>query len=202
MQPRQDAAYAGVFRSAYFLAVAAAAVFVVLTALFGFYSPPTGDSLSIPTGNSQFQDDFGFTDQLTVQASAAEQSRDHYNRNVSIILSAVSAGLFAVAVLGLGSRFNALRAGLVLGGLLLYLTGMGFWAGGSNQWIGFIMALIVFAVLTGSIIALDDGLPLTPRTPPRRLAPSDIAPPHPLAPDIIPPVPEEPPLQQPPQTPL
>jgi len=169
---RPDPPHSGVFRTIYFLAVAVVAFFVVVTAVLGFYDPPEGAPLDFPPGfegsGSEFQ--------------AAQSERDDYNRNVSLIFAAVSAAVFTAAILGLGSRFNPLRSGLVLGGLVIFLTAMGFWVGSSDQSIGFLMALINFAVLVGCILYVEDGLPMGPREPPRRLAPSDIAPSVPAPP--------------------
>jgi len=161
---RPDAPHSGVLRTIYFLAVAAVALFLVLTALLAFYDPPDGDPLDFTPG---FED------------SGAQQTQDDqadYNRNVTLIFAAVSAAVFAAAILGLGSRFHPLRAGLVLGGLVVFLVAMGFWAGSSDQWIGFLMTLINFGVLAGCYLFLEEGLPLSGGEPPRRMAPADIAP--------------------------
>ena len=69
--------------------------------------------------------------------------------------------MFAAAILGFGSRFNPLRAGLILGALVLFLTAMGFWAAASDKWIGFLMTLINFGVLAGCYVFLEEGLPLS-----------------------------------------
>lgn len=189
---RPDPPHSGVFRTVYFLALAAVAVQLVLSAVFAFYDPPEGDTLGIPTGfeDSEFENDL----------QQAEEERDDYNRNISLILSAVSAAVFAAAILGLGSRFNPLRAGLVLGALVIFLTAVGFWADSSDQWIGFLMTLINFGVLAGCFLWLEEGLPVGPREPPRRLQPSDIAPPPaaPPPPDFEPSAPVPPPPPEPP----
>jgi hypothetical protein len=183
---RPDPAHSGVLRTIYFLALAAVAFFTVLTAVRGFYDPPDGNSVDFPPG---FEEPGGGSD-----FQQAQDDRHDYNRNVSLIFTAVSAAVFAAAILGLGSRFNPLRAGLVLSALVLFLTGMGFWADASDKWIGFLMALINFGVLAGCYLFLEEGLPLNPREPPRRLAPSDIAPPPPS------PLPPAPPPRTPPPT--
>jgi len=190
---RPDPPHSGVFRTIYFLAVAATAFFVILTAVLGFYDPPDGNPLDISPG---------FEDSGSV--SQADDDRADYNRNVSLIMAAVSGAVYAAAILGLGSRFNPLRAGLVLGGLVIFLTAMGFWSGSSDQSIGFLMALINFAVLVGCILYIEEGLPMSPREPPRRLAPSDIAPHAPAPPPSAPPPTDfepsapQPPANQPP----
>jgi len=164
---RPDPPHSGVLRTIYFLALAAVAIFTVLTAIRGFYDPPEGNSEDFPPG---FEDPGTGSD-----FQQANDEREDYNRNITLILTAVSAAVFAAAILGLGSRFNPLRAGLLLGAAVLFLTGMGFWAGASDKWIGFLMTLINFGVLAGCYLFLEEGLPLNPREPPRRLAPSDIA---------------------------
>jgi hypothetical protein len=163
---RPDPPHSGVLRTIYFLALAAVAFFTILTAVIGFYDPPDGNSGGFPPG---FEDPGGDFQQ------SQDDQRD-YNRNVTLIFTAVSAAVFAAAILGLGSRFNPLRAGLVLGALALFLVSMGIWSSSSDQWIGFLMALINLGVLLGCYVFLEEGLPLTPTEPPRRLAPSDIAP--------------------------
>jgi hypothetical protein len=183
------------------------AFFTVLTAIRGFYDPPDGNSVDFPPG---------FEDPRTgIDFQQARDEREDYNRNITLILTAVSAAVFAVAILGLGSRFNPLRAGLLLGAAVLFLTGLGFWAGASDKWIGFLMTLINFGVLAGCYLFLEEGLPLSPREPPRRLAPSDIAlsPPPPAAPpqtlpptdfepSAPPPAPNEPPTRTEPPPPM
>jgi hypothetical protein len=186
---RPDPAHSGVLRTIYFLALAAVAFFTVLTAIRGFYDPPDGNSVNFPPGFEEPGIDSDF--------QQAQDEREDYNRNITLILTAVSAAVFAAAILGLGSRFNPLRAGLVLGSLALFLTAMGFWAGASDKWIGFLMTLINFGVLAGCYLFLEEGLPLSPREPPRRLAPSDIA----FSSPPPPPPPSPPPSAPPPQTP-
>lgn len=179
MTERTDTPLSGLFRVVYFLAVAVVAVFLVVTALASFYEAPNGDSSgSIPSGTGNI-----FTDTAS--------DRDDYNRNVALILVAVSAGAFAASILAFGSRFNPLRAGLLLGGLIIYLLGIGFWTGASNQWTGFLMSLIAFAVLAGAFAFLEEGFPpqYLERRPVVRL---DIPPAAP------PPPPEPPPLAEPP----
>jgi hypothetical protein len=190
---RPDPPHSGVVRTIYFLALGAVVFFTVLTAIVGFYDPPDGNGIDISPG---FEDTGGETFQ------EGQNDRADYSRNVSLILTAVSAGVFAVALLGLGSRFNPVRAGLLLGGLVMFLTGMGFWSAASNQWIGFLMSLVNLAVLAGSALYLEEGLPMTPREPPRRLDASDIrpAPPPPSTPpaDFEPSAPVPPPVERPP----
>ena len=125
-----------------------------------------------------------------LQVSASQNDED-YNRNVSLIFTTISAGVFATAILGFGSRFNPLRAALMLAGLSLYLIGVAVWSGGSDQWIGFVISGIVFAVLAFGYLFLEEGLPLSARPPPVRLdlgpTPSGPPPPPPIPPPPPPP---------------
>ena len=192
---RPDPPHSGVLRSVYFLALTAVVFFTVLTAIIGFYDPPDGNS-GIDTSPG-----FGFEDSVSGFQEDQNDSAD-YARNVSLILTAVSAAVFAVGVLGLGSRFNPLRAGLVLGGLVIFLTAMGFWAASSDKWIGFLMSLINLGILAACALYLEEGLPVSPREPPRRLDPSAIAPQPPTPPppraDFEPSAPVPPPVEPPP----
>ena len=171
MAERPDAPLSGVFRVVYFLAVAVVAVFVVITGVLAFYDPPADEAFPgggfFAPGDGSGDDGFGFDGQP--QSDGDEQG--DYNRNVSLILMAVSAGVFAAAILAFGSRFHPLRAGLLLGGLVVYLVGVGFWANASNDWVGFVMSVATFGVLAGSFAFLEEGLPLryVERRPVRRL---------------------------------
>src|SRR2546427_12266113 len=79
---RPDPPHSGVVRTIYFLAVAAAAIFVAITAVVGFYDPPAGDT-AFPSGFEE-----------SSIASDSQQEREDYNRNVTLILSAISAAAF------------------------------------------------------------------------------------------------------------
>lgn len=139
-QRNHDAPLSGVLRVVYFLAVAIAGVLVAITGVISLYEPPSGDTIAGVTSSAS--------------------SREGYDRNVSLILAAIAAGVFAFAILALGSRFNPLRAGLLLGGLIIYLIGIGFWASASDRWLGFLMSIVVFGLLPGLYVWLEDGLPL------------------------------------------
>jgi hypothetical protein len=159
----------------YFLATAVVTLLVIVSAITAFYDAPEGSD------DTDF--DVGFVQ--------ADEDRQDYNRNVSLILQVTSAGLFATAILGLGSRFNTLRAALMLGGLGVYLTGVGFWASSSDQWLGFLTTVVNFAVLGIGFMWLEEGLPLQPGGDVRRL---EIPPAGPAgAPGAPPPPPPPPP---------
>ncbi len=175
MEPIGDAPQAGTLRAVYFLALAIASLFVVITALSAFYDGPEGTGFNFPPGSGTFGDGGS-------EFQEAQRKEDEYQRNVSAVLGAVSAAMFAIPIFGLGARFNPLRAGVTLSALLTFLIAMGFSSSSSDQWVGFIMATIVLAVLVAGITSLEDGLPMGPRQPVRRLEPSEIAPPPQPAP--------------------
>jgi len=158
-----DAPLAGAFRVVYALSAAVLTAAVVITAVLAFYDPPGGDSEQF----RGFDESDGFVEE--------DESDGDYRRDVSLILMVTSAGVFATSILALGSRFNALRSGLLLGGLATYLTGVGFWAEANDQWIGFVLTLLGFVVLAGSFAWLDNGLPLGGGRPAERTP--DIGPP-------------------------
>jgi hypothetical protein len=198
-----EAPLAGVFRVVYFLALATVALFAVLTGVMAFYEPPGDDTLSggidfdnIDLDGDTAPDDVG---ELFPGLQAADEALD-YNRNVTIIYTAIAAGLFAIPIFGLGRRFNPLRAGLLAGGLLVFLVGMTYWADSSDKWIGFLMAMVCAVVLLAGFPSLEDGMAVTPKTPVRRLEIPPAAPPPPPPPPYSPPPagppPGPPPAQQ------
>lgn len=105
-------------------------------------------------------------DSLAGDAFSGDGGAGDYERNIMIILAVIAAALFAAAVLGLGRRFNPLRAGLLGGGLIVFLTAMVYWGDASNDWLGFPAALITFLVLAAAFPFLEDGLPMEERRPP------------------------------------
>ena len=192
MAGREEPPLSGVFRVMYFLATTVVTLLVIVSALSAFYDGPDG------TADPDFG--FGFENEI-VQADADQED---YNRNVSLILQVTSAGLFAIAVLGLGSRFNSLRASLMLGGLLVYLVGVGFWAQSSDQWLGFVTAVLNFAILGVGFLWLEEGLPLESKQEVRRIevppaGAAAVVPPSPLSPP--PPPPPPPVTTEPPASP-
>jgi hypothetical protein len=150
------------------------------------------DEAGIDTSNIAFIDD-SLAGQDVSQATGGGDG--DYERNIMIILGAIASALFAAAVLGLGRRFNPLRAGLLGGGAIIFLVAMVHWGDASNDWLGFVVALVTFGVLAGTFPFLEDGLPLSaggtlPPPPPGTLAftpgppepPSFTPPPPPSAP--------------------
>lgn len=144
MSPQETPPMAGVFRVFFFLAVAAVTVAVVVVGVFNFYEPPGEEA----AGFEQFQFDGGTDEQAD------------YNRNIGVILSLIGTATMAGAILGLGSRFNPLRAGLLVAGVGLLLSGVVIGANGSDDWLAFLMAALGFATLVGSSPWLEEGLPI------------------------------------------
>lgn len=130
-------------------------------------------------------------DSLAGDAFSGETDNGDYERNIMIILAAIASALFAAAVLGLGSRFNPLRAGLLGGGLIVFLTAMVYWGDASNDWLGFVVSLVAFVVLAAGFPFLEDGLPIKERRPPPSAGALSFTP-GPAA-DPLPPPPPPPP---------
>jgi hypothetical protein len=179
---------AGVFRVVYFLALATVALFAVLTGVMAFYDPPADDALSDLDFSGLDLDGDTMPDEIDEFVPGLQDEIDEqrdYNRNVTLIYTAFAAGLFAVPLLGLGRRFNPLRAGLIAGGLLLFLVGMAYWSDSTDKWIGWLMTLICALVLLAGFQWLEDGIPMSSREPVRRIeippagSPPPPPPPHP-----------------------
>ena len=143
---------------------------------YELYSGSTLYEASLPSGET-LQDlldeagvgpfDIPFVDDsLAGDAFSGDADDGDYERNIMIILVVIASALFVAALLGLGRRFNPLRAGLLGGGLVVFLTAMVFWGDASNDWLGFPAALITFVVLAASFPFLEDGLPMEARRPP------------------------------------
>jgi hypothetical protein len=173
---------AGFFRVLYFLAATTVTVAVVATGVATFAdSPERRDPYATP-----YQDDQ--VEQFQDEQAAYEKEQADYERDTGLVLSLVGTAVMAAAVLGLGSRFNALRGGLLLGGLLLFLTGVGgqdaisFSSGGperSDVWISFFVSCIAFVTVIGSCRWLDEGMPVGGRFQSGAARPPDVPPPPP-----------------------
>ncbi len=170
MRSESTAPLAGFFRVLYFIAVTIATVAVVATAVDTFFDRP---------GNS----------------SGFDHSEADFVRDTGFALSLVGTGAMVVAILALGSRFNALRSGLLFGGVLLFLSGVGgfeiitlfedYREERPDEWLSFAVSCLAFVTLVGSSIWLEEGLPVSERS--RRRAerpntPSDNEPPPPSGP--------------------
>jgi hypothetical protein len=137
---------AGVLRVFFFLAVAVLAVTVVVSGVTTLYDAPSEEA-------GEFE---GFED-----VSPSGETAD-YNRNVGLILGLIGAGTIASGLLGLGSRFNPLRTGLLAGGVGLVLGGVGLGSTGSDDWLTFLTSSLALATLLGSSLWLDEGLVVWP----------------------------------------
>ncbi len=156
-------------------------------------SLPSGETLQdlldvarVGPGDIPFVDD-----SLAGEAFSGGADGGDYERNIMIILAAIASALFAAAVLGLGKRFNPLRAGLLGGGLVVFLTAMVYWGDASNDWLGFLVSLVAFVVLAAVFPFLEDGLPMEERRSPPAVGAMSFTPGPPTAPP--PPTPTLPP---------
>ena len=159
MPESREAPMSGVLRVVYFLAIASVAVTAVVMAITAFYDPPA--------------DEFGFSGGFGTSFVPDDQA--NYNRNVSLIFAAVSIGSLVLALV-MDIRFNALRAGLLLGGLVLFYISMGYAAGGSDQWVAFITAALTFALLAAGFAVLGERSPFAHN--PARVHPAFAEPPE------------------------
>ena len=149
MNPRQTPALAGVLKVVFFLAAASMAVTAVTIGVTTLYEAPSGDEAEF----GEFEGIRGFV------IEQDEETAD-YNRNVGLILGFIGIGAIAVGLLGLGSRFNPLRAGLLGGGVGLVFAGVAVGSGGSNDWLTFLTSGLAFLTLVACSPWLDEGLPL------------------------------------------
>jgi hypothetical protein len=133
-------------------------------------------------------------DSLAGEAFSGNTDDGDYERNIMIILAVIASALFAAAVLGLGGRFNPLRAGLLGGGLVVFLTAMAFWGAASNDWLGLPVSLVAFVVLAAVFPFLEDGLPMEERRQPPSAGAISFTP----GPSADPPAPPPPPPPPPP----
>ena len=145
MSLQPTAPLAGTLRVFYFLALLGVILAVVLTGVFTNYEPPKA-----------FQEE----DEFARQFEEEEAGQRDYRRNVGLILALTGTGFMGTAILGLGSRFNPVRIGLLLAGLVLFGAGVGVGSTGSNDWISFAAAALGFVTVAASFPWLEDGLPI------------------------------------------
>ena len=146
MSLQQTPPLAGLLRVLFFLAVAVMGITTVAIGLTTVYEAPSG-------GEEAFEGFDGIV-------FGVDQETADYNRNLGLIFGFIGTGAIAVGLLGLRSRFNPLRAGLLSGGVGLVLAGVGFGAGGSDDWLTFVTSGLALLTLLGSAAWLDEGLPL------------------------------------------
>jgi hypothetical protein len=149
MNQRQTPALAGVLKVVFFLAAASMAVTAVTIGVTTLYEAPSGEEAEF----GEFEGFQGFVNEQD------EETAD-YNRNVGLILGFIGIGTIALGLLGLGSRFNPLRAGLLGGGAGLVFAGVAVGSGGSNDWLTFLTSGLAFLTLVACSPWLDEGLPL------------------------------------------
>ncbi len=154
----------GFFRVIYFLAATVVTVAVVATAITTFADSPDRPD---PFEDSRYVDE-EFRDEFEERQDAYEDALPEYERDTGLVLSFVGTAVMAAAILALGSRFNALRSGLLLGGLLLFIAGVGgddfisFDSGGperSDVWTSFLASCLAFVAIVGSCFWIENGLP-------------------------------------------
>jgi hypothetical protein len=151
MNQGQSPALAGVLKVVFFLAVASMAVTAVTIGVTTLYEAPSGDD--------EFEEFNQFEGFETLVIQQDEETAD-YNRNVGLILSFIGMSAIALSLLGLGSRFNPLRAGLLAGGVGLAFAGIAVGSGGSNDWLTFLTSGLSLLVLVACSPWLEEGLPL------------------------------------------
>jgi hypothetical protein len=132
---------AGVLRVVYFLALSGILVAFGVTLITTVYQGPSND-----IGG-------GFASAF---ADGAEQN---YNRNLGAIFGLLGSATMGLAILGFQSSLNTLRSGLLLGGLLLFYTGLGFSSSGSDEGLAAFWSLGALCVLFVGAYYLDDGMP-------------------------------------------
>jgi len=143
MSDERPAPLAGVLRVLYLIAILAATLSLVLTAVFSIYEPPgQGDEFA-----REFEEEEGPGD-------------SDYGRNIGLILTLVGTAAMATAIMGLGARANALRSGLLLAGVGLFSGGVGTGFSGSDNWLTILTSGLAFAALALTFPALEDGLPI------------------------------------------
>ena len=140
---------AGVLRVLFFLAVAALGITVVLSGVTTLYDPPAGEQ-------DEFRDAGGFNG----FSFGPDEDKADYNRNVGLIVGLIGVAVSTGGLLGLGSRFNSLRSGMLAGGVALVLVGVGFGSSGSDDWLTFVTSGLGLLGLLVGALWLDDGLPV------------------------------------------
>lgn len=145
MSAQPPAPLAGTLRVFYFLTLFGVILAVVLTGVFTNYEPPK---------TSWDQDEF------VRQFEEEEAAQRDYRRNVGLILALTGTGFMGTGILGLSSRFNPARIGLLLAGLILFGVGVGMGSTGSDDWVSFLTAALGFVTVAGGFPWLEDGLPI------------------------------------------
>jgi len=140
---------AGVLRVLFFLAVAVLGITVVLSGVTTLYDAPATDEQ--PADGFEGFNGFSF---------GPDEEKADYNRNVGLIVGLIGVAVSSGGLLGLGSRHNALRSGLLAGGVGLVLAGVIYGSDGSDDWLTFLTSGLGLLGLLVSALWLDDGLPV------------------------------------------
>jgi len=152
MSLQPPAPLAGTLRVFYFLALLGVTLAVVLTGVFTNYESPQP---SYESSQASWDDD-----EFARQFEEGGEAQRDYRRNVGLILALTGTGFMGTAILGLSSRFNPVRIGLLLAGLVLFGTGVGVGSTGSHDWLSFVTAAVGFVTVAGSFPWLEEGLPI------------------------------------------
>ena len=105
MSQQQVSPLAGVLRVLFFLAVAVVGVTTVVSGVTTLYDAPS-------SGEDEFRDAEGFDG----FSCGPDEDKADYNRNVGLVVGLIGVAVSTGGLLGLGSRFNPLRSGLLAGG--------------------------------------------------------------------------------------
>jgi hypothetical protein len=145
----------GTLRVFYFLALLGVTLAMVLTGVFTNYEAPAAFQYE-----EEIAPGYGYDDEFAPGYEEENGGQGDYWRNVGIILALTGTGFMGAAILGLGSRFNPMRVGLLLAGLVLFGIGVGTASAGSDHWLSFVMAALGFVTVAGSFPWLEEGLPI------------------------------------------
>jgi lipopolysaccharide export LptBFGC system permease protein LptF len=124
----------------YFLGLAITLIVFVVSAVTNIYEGPSRENIT-----------------STIRGALINQEREEYNRNLGIIFSLIGCGLMAVGLAMLPNSMNALRAGLLFGGVIVLFAGLGYAGSGSSNWLVAVWSLIGLATLGAGIPFLEHG---------------------------------------------
>ncbi|MGQ9573053.1 MAG: hypothetical protein ACUVV3_07715 [Dehalococcoidia bacterium] len=143
MNVQPSAPLAGTLRVFYFLTLLGVTLAVVLTGVFTNYGPP---------------DAYQSEDEFIREFRQEQGAQRDYSRNVGLILGLTGTAFMGASVLGLSSRFNPMRIGLLLAGFILFGAGVATGSTGSQDWLCFLTAALGFVTVAGSFPWLEEGL--------------------------------------------
>lgn len=155
-----NVAMAGFLRVVYFFALAAALVILIMTGVTNIYEEPDDG----PGGTSPMRMIPGGLPAAFLGGGAQEDDveesndRANYDRNIGAIFSLIGAAAMTFGILGLRQPANAVRTGIVAGGLAIFFAGTASGAKGADDWLVSIWALLAFVGLAVSGPYLNNGL--------------------------------------------